>query len=114
MVLSAEKESLGAERAEEPGEAGVDIAELDRRSRRVVAVRAHLETCPRGEEDDTAGRIGVEEVGRKIARGRRGVRDPIPVDLSTAVGEGASHAVVGSQKGPESIDCGLDISRAGS
>src|SRR5207249_11139160 len=110
--VESREESLRAEGTEDPGKIGVEIAEMDRRVRRIVAVRAHLEARPRGEEHRATRGIGVEEVRRKIVRGREGVRNAIPVDFTAATGERAGHVwVEGPEEGAEGVDRG-QIGRA--
>src|SRR5262249_59612657 len=92
------KEALRTEGTEEMGKDGMDVAEPHRGIRRIRVVCAHLESRPRGEENDATRGIGVEEVRRQIVGCREGIRYAVPVDFPASIRKRSADPVVGPEK----------------
>jgi hypothetical protein len=109
VTVEGREEPLGAERGEIIGISQVDLAELDRRARRVDRVGTHPESRARRAEDDAAGGVDVEIIGREIVRRGEHVGHVVPVDLATAGADRADRVgVEGAEVRPELVDRGPD------
>src|SRR5919108_1821785 len=69
VTVQSREKPLGAEGTEELRKGAMDVAKTDRGVSRVIAIGAHLETRPGGEEDNAPRGIGVKEVGWEIVWG---------------------------------------------